>query len=110
MNDAVEVDRVTLGCAIFAMGAFVQYRLDDGMHQDYLAVFMQAYLNLEAAAEGREPLDLRALQAQTVTATPEEQRAILTVFPSWLPDGEKLRHVREIPCNAPCTTGLDVPV
>lgn len=99
----------TRSLAIFAIGRFIQYRLDDGMNPKELEPFMQAYLNLEAEAEDRQPHDLHALQSQTITATPEEQREALTISPAWLPDGEKLRHIHRFHDNDLCTTAPDAP-
>lgn len=99
----------TRSLAIFALGRFIDYRLEEGMSRKELAPFMQAYLNLEAEAEDRQPHDLHALQSQTTTATPEELREALTFSPAWLPDGEKLRHIRRFRDNERCTTALDAP-
>lgn len=41
--------------AVFALGHFVQYRLDEGMDAAYLEDFMQAYLNLTARLEVGNP-------------------------------------------------------
>lgn len=80
-----------VGIALFALGRFIDYRLEEGMNRADLEPWMQAYLNLEATLEGREPHALHALQAQTVAASPAERVGMNQWGPSWLPDCEKLR-------------------
>lgn len=80
-----------IGFAVFGLGAFVQYRLDDGMREEDLYSFMQAYLNLTGKREGLGYRDLHELRSQTIIVGPAEQEAIRQWWPSWLPDGEKLR-------------------
>lgn len=95
-----------LALAVFGLGVFIQYRLDDGMEEEVLYPFMQAYLNLTARREGRECHDLHELRSQTVVVGPEEQEAIRQWWPSWLPDGEKLRYHRQSLGNALNNNGL----
>lgn len=80
-----------IGAAIFALGAFIQLRLDQGQRDDDLLMFIDAYFNLQAHQAGREPLDYRELRSRTVVASPDLLRARETVWPAWLPDCEKLR-------------------
>ncbi len=94
-----------LGLALLALGSFVQYRLDDGMALADIEPFMQAYLNLSAVVEGRACQDLHALQAQIVDVGPIERASLNEVWPSWLPDAEKLRQIRRSSRNGQNTCG-----
>ena len=84
----VLVDREVLGYALFALGRFVDYRISDGMSEDAVHPFMQAYLDLEATLDGREPPCLRELQSQTVVVPPALMPETQTITPAWLPDGK----------------------
>jgi len=94
--------------AVFALGRFVQYRLDEGMDAANLEDFMQAYLNLTASLDGREPLDLHELpsriEAAGLTAQPEDPPA----WPSWLIGHERLRGHLRAQHSARNTAVLDV--
>lgn len=75
--------------AIFALGRFIDYRLAEGMDEGDLVEFKQAYLNLSAHAQGREPPNLHELQAQKVVLSPEDEVLLREVTPTWLPVAEK---------------------
>ena len=106
MTDVL-VDREVLGYALFALGRFVDYRISDGMSEDAVHPFMQAYLDLEATLDGREPPCLRELQSQTVVVPPALMPETQTITPAWLPDGEKLRHIRRAHGMTQCTAAPD---
>lgn len=105
--NTVTVGREQLGYAMFALGRFVDYRLSEGMSEDVLRGFMQAYLTLEAAIEGRESPDLRELQSQTVAVPPDLTQAVQTITPVWLPVGEKLRHIHRAHSMSQCSNAPD---
>ena len=105
--NTVTVGREQLGYAMFALGRFIDYRLSEGMSESVLHGFMQAYLTLEAAIEGRESPGLRELQSQTVAVPPDLTQAVQTITPAWLPDGEKLRHIHRALDTSQCTNPPD---
>ncbi|HET8555277.1 MAG TPA: hypothetical protein VFL78_10660, partial [Rhodanobacteraceae bacterium] len=89
------MNRKDIALATFALGRFVQYRLDEGMDAQLLEPYQQAYLNITADLDGRERLDLRELPARIKAAgleiAPEDRQA----WPSWLQGHEKWRaHLR----------------
>lgn len=90
------MDNEDLAYAVFGLGIFIDYRLEDGMSEDALKPFMQAYLNIQARLHDQEPPDLDELRSRTVTDEPDLQQAILEVLPHWLPDCEKLRVYRRL--------------
>ena len=77
--------------AIFALGRFIDYRLSEGMQEDWLFNYQQAYLNLLARRQGLEPPDLHELRARTTFDGPEDPAVVSRWSPAWLPYGEKLR-------------------
>lgn len=77
--------------ATFALGRFVQYSLDGGQREESLHGFMQAYLNLTAAQDGREPLDRRELRSRIAAAPPADPPGSDSGWPSWLSGYETLR-------------------
>ena len=83
--------------ALFALGRFIDYRLEEGMDEQLLKPFMQAYFNLQARIRGQAAPDLDELRSRAVADTPELQAARLQVSPNWLPDCEKLEVYRPIP-------------
>lgn len=92
--------------ATFALGRFVQYRLDEGMQPADLEEFMQAYLNLRADLDGRAPLAVHELQLQTEVASPANVKAGHRAWPSWFRRDELARSRYLKRCSAQSTTGL----
>ncbi|MER2529288.1 MAG: hypothetical protein ABTR07_15295 [Candidatus Competibacter denitrificans] len=92
----MSMDREDIALATFALGRFVQYRLDDGMAESDLEPFMQAYFNLTADLDGRERLSLHALRSQTTVEGPVAQAEGRPEWPSWLIPHEirRSRHFR----------------
>jgi len=92
--------------ATFALGRFVQYRLDEGMAAKDLAEFMQAYLNLRADLDGRAPLAVHELRLQTEVAALTDVQAGRREWPSWFRRDElaRSRHLKR--CTSQNTTGL----
>lgn len=86
------MDREDIALATFALGRFVQYRLDDGMAESDLEPFMQAYLNLTADIDGRERLSLHALRSQRAVDGLMDQGEDRPEWPSWLAEYENRRH------------------
>ena len=85
-----------LGLARFALGRFIDYRLEEGFPDDEsLLLFKQAYLNLDAILRGQEPRDVRELLSQAVADTPCHKLSHQWIQPIWLPRGEKLRLYHE---------------
>lgn len=85
------IDRQDIAIATFALGRFVQYRLDEGMAESDLESFMQAYLNLTADLDGRERLSLHELRSQTEAAVPGSLPEDLPAWPAWLSHYERQR-------------------
>lgn len=102
-----DTDRQDVEYAAFALGRFVQYRLDDGMAEADLEPFMQAYLNLTADLDGRERLSLHALRSQTAAARQAGGEEAHPVWPFWLQDHEALRYRLRTPGNNRNTDDLD---
>jgi hypothetical protein len=102
------MDQQDIALATFALGRFVQYRLDDGMEERALEPFMQAYLNLTADLDGRERLSLSELRSRTaidgLTHPPEASPE----WPAWLSFHEKLRGRLLAERNSQNRSGLDV--
>ena len=92
-----------IGYAIFALGRFIDYRLDDGMAEEQLHAFMQAYLNLSYHQEGLLAPDSHELQSRKVDALHSHEQEMATMTPSWLPHYEKLRLCHLLPDNDPYT-------
>lgn len=70
--------------AVFALGRFVQYRLDEGMDPSELVGYMQAYENIAAAMERRQPITLPE-DAAHIGAAPDALYAVHG-WPGWLVD------------------------
>lgn len=90
-SEVVVSERSDLSYALFALGAFIEHRLQDGMARDEMQPFMVSYLKLAATLEGRECHDPHGQLAQKVTALQNLPLEVRDVWPSWLPDDEKLR-------------------
>jgi len=101
----ITVSREDLGHAVIGLGFFIDYRRDEGMDDEELVPYMQAFLNLQARLAGRAAPDLAELRSRKVAVAPKVQEAILQVWPRWLPDCEKLQAVRLADGNARCRTG-----
>lgn len=84
-----------LAYAVFGLGRFIDYRIQEGMQAEALKPFMQAYLSLEALIQGRDAQDLDELLSQKVTDEPGLEEANRQVTPCWLPGCEKLRLHRQ---------------
>jgi hypothetical protein len=94
-NTDLQMDKTDIEWATFALGRFVQYRLDEKMPEKELEPFMQAYLNLTADLDGREHLDLHELRSRIEAAGLTEQEEDRQEWPSWLRGHERLRrHLR----------------
>jgi hypothetical protein len=112
-SNAEDQARVSLGAneaalAFFALGSYVQHRLEEGMPKNMLADFMQAYRVLWAQLESRElPASLE--QQFPIVDVPQGTRERLCeVWPPWLSDGEKLRVIRHSSDTRPCRSALHV--
>jgi len=89
-------DSGDVGIAIFALGRYVQVLIDEGCapREKLVGPLMQAYLNLTAASDGREPLSLRELQdleEAEAREIPQPQEAKFRDWPSWLSAHERFR-------------------
>jgi hypothetical protein len=102
------MDQQDIALATFALGRFVQYRLDDGMEERALEPFMQAYLNLTADLDGRERLSLSELRSRTAidALTPPPEAA--PEWPAWLSLHEQLRSRLLAERNSRSKSGFDV--
>lgn len=90
------VPRLQLNYATFALGRYVQYRLDEGTEEHYLHEFMDAYFILTAALEDREPLSRAELQAHSAATTPRPQESGFLQWPTWLlPHERVLRYLQQ---------------
>lgn len=94
------MDRQDLGWAAFALGRFVQYRLDEGMAPEDLALCMKAYFNLAAHLDGREPLCPAERQAQIAAAVQAAREADRRGWPCWLQPHEQWRQSLPAPCSS----------
>lgn len=74
--------------AVFALGRFIQYRLDEGMDPTVLVGYMQAYENITAEAEGRLPITVPA-DAAHIGAGGADNYAV-NGWPEWLVDHQML--------------------
>lgn len=99
-----------IGLAIFGLGRFIEYRLEEGQQEKALFEWMQAYLNLSYRARGLEPPDLHELRARKVELSPEQQELLREVSPTWLPVAEKFARRISPDENTPSTSDLDAPV
>lgn len=88
----ITVNHHDVAYAVFGLGAFIDYRRDDGMQDEDLYSFMEAYLNLQAVLLGRARPDHSSLRSRIASAgqTLSLDQAS-QVSPSWLPDDEKRR-------------------
>lgn len=101
---AVTVDRHAASFALFALGRFVQYRLDEGMSEAMVAPFKQAYLTLREALTGLPSPDLASLPFQTTTDQPAPSQASRPDWPEWLRGLESPSPFRPPHDSDPCTT------
>lgn len=94
------------GLAIFALGRFIDYRLEEGMAAEHLADYQQAWLNLTARRDGRPAALLADLARAKVDPTPQERAGLAQFcYPAWLPEAERLRQLRErYPSGLPADT------
>lgn len=79
-----------MAVACFALGRFVQYRLDEGFPPADLADFMQTYENLSAALDGRPPFQVSEIP-ERLTAAGIAGDVVDNGWPSWLHGHERLR-------------------
>jgi hypothetical protein len=93
-------DEVAL--ALFALGSFVQHRLEDGMPKNMLVDFMQAYRVIWARLEGRAFPAPREQQFQKEAASQEFLARLCEVWPPWLSDDEKLQVILPSSDSQPC--------
>jgi hypothetical protein len=91
VRDEVLLPRNCLALAVFGLGSFIEGRLKDGMARQDLVEFMCSYLQAAACLEGRDCPDPLAQLSRTSVVSPALQDRLREVWPSWLPDGEKLR-------------------
>jgi hypothetical protein len=83
-----EFDDVDVSNAMFALGRFIDYRLEEGMEESWLFPYMQSFLNLSYRV--LEPPDLHELRARTTFDGQENPEEVNQWSPAWLPYGEKL--------------------
>lgn len=93
-----------IGLAIFGLGRFIEYRLEEGQKEKDLFPWMQAYLNLSYRARGLEPPDLHELRARKVELALGDAEDLRAASPSWLPDAEKLSRLCPPLENTPSTS------
>jgi hypothetical protein len=86
-------DLQDISLATFALGRFVQYRLDEGMEECHLTLFKQAYFNLTADLDGRERLSHHALRSHIEAGEQALQAEAFREWPSWLLAHEKQRQI-----------------
>lgn len=98
-----------LSRACFALGRFVDYRLDDGFDEADLEPFKQAFFNLRAHlldqeyVPNDEPLTLE--EAELLSTHLHGRGGNVLVLPSFVSPREKLEHVRLWLDNPPNTDG-----
>jgi hypothetical protein len=98
-------DDVDVSNALFALGRFIDYRLEEGMQEDWLHPYMQSYLNLHYRFRGQASPDLHELRARKVDVGPAQQAFLSVMTPAWLPVAEKLRHHHPELDSGPSTCG-----
>ncbi len=86
-------DHEDIALATFALGRFVQYRLDEGMEEKHLALFKQAYFNLTADLDGRERLSDHALRSHIEAGEQALQEEAFREWPAWLLAHERQRQI-----------------
>ena len=77
--------------ATFSLGAFIQYRIDDGMAVSTLERYIQAYLNLRAKLVHLEPRSYDELRSQIEAVVLNPPQGDHRYHPDWLPNDEKQR-------------------
>lgn len=107
MSEITHPDNEDIGHAIFALGRFIDYRLEEGMEEEWLLPYMQSYLNLSYRSRGLALPDLQELRAREVVVGPAEQAFLSVMTPAWLPVAEKLLHHHPEFDSGPYTSDLD---
>jgi hypothetical protein len=87
--------------AVFALGRFIDYRIEEGMAHEDLKEFKQAWLSMKARHRGEPPPLLQDLieNSRTLVLTPQERACVDHVDPAWLPDAERLNVLRRSLAN-----------